>query len=167
MAKNSLSNEQIASLEYQIDQLYSSFERAVITKQSFDATWSCNMFLAYDETLNEFTNSTHHKWSRSRHSKRARVFDKYLLYFTIGKTTLSNLEKQEYDKLNKLNGEDKPAEKCDASFDILKKAIDDDKKSYSNIQTIAMKMAMAHDYAGILQAFEYIREKYPIPLEKK
>src|SRR3989339_520975 len=83
MTSQTLTDEQVKALDFQVDQLYHTFKRALETQSYQDAVWSQESFAAFGKSLIEATNhSAIMRWRRD--TKRAGVFDKYLLTYALG-----------------------------------------------------------------------------------
>ena len=156
MTRRPLSTEQIEALDFQTDHLYKSFRRTVETQSYQDAVWNRELFTALGKSLSAATNySAFMDWHRD--AARTPVFDKYLLHYALGDTPSFTLEKKiQYKQF----GHDSEAKRTDVTLSTLKQAIDNRRVPYRKIQSMAMSLADAHDFAGIVEALEYVREKY-------
>ncbi len=156
MTSRTLSNKQIKSLDFQIDHLYKSIRKTVDTQSYLDVVWNEQLFSGFGESLRIVTNySLFMDWHRD--TQRTQVFDKYLLHYAIGKDPASILEKQ--IKIKQFGREIDPIE-TDVTTETLKQAIDDYKMPYKKIRSIAISLAEAKDFTGIVSALGYVREKY-------
>lgn len=156
MASRTLTKEQRGSLDFQTDQLYESFRRTLDTQSHQEAIWNNGLFKAYEKSLNAATNySAFMDWKRD--TKRALVFDKYILHYAVGSNSSHNLEQ---DIQFKQFGHGSKAKETDVTVDSLKKAIDNNKVSYHIIQSMVMSLTNAHDFAGIADVLGYVREKH-------
>ena len=162
MTSKTLSKEQIQALEFQTDQIYESFKRAVDTQNIQDAIWLNGLFSAFDESLHEVT--TPFAWVNwKRESLETPIFDKYLLYYAIGHSPSNILE--ELVQIRQY-GHDYPAKETHFTVDNLKQYIDNTKGSYSKIQDVSISLGEAHKFSGIIDALGYVRDKYPSPGKK-
>ena len=156
MTSKTLSKEQIKALEFQTNQLYESFRRTVDTQVHQDAIWNRELFTAFGKSLSDATNySAFMDWNRD--SQRASVFDKYLLHYALGSTPSFTLEQVTRARQH---GHEFPTKETEVIADTLKQAIDNPKVPYSRIQLMAMSLGDAHDFAGVVSALGYVREKY-------
>lgn len=159
MTSRTLSKEEIQSLEFQTDQLYESFRRAVETQVHQDAVWSKELFAAFGKSLSIITNySAFIDWKRG--AQITPVFDKYLLHYAIGSNPSFTLEQVTHSREL---GHEFPANETEFTAEALRQAIDNPKVTYSKIQFMAMSLGNSHDFAGIVSALEYAREKYQKP----
>lgn len=164
MTRRTLSEEQIKALDFQTDQLYASFRRAVETQVYQDAVWNKELFEAFGKSLKEATNySVFTNWNRD--TARAQIFDRYLLLYALGNISSIKLEEQ---VIVRDHGWGLEARATEVTADTLKQAIDNNKVPYARIGLMVMKLAEAHDFAGIVKAMGYVQEKYqPSSLEKQ
>ena len=161
MGSRTLSTKQIEALDFQTDQLYESFRRTVETRSPQDAVWNTELFGAFETSLGVATSrSAFMDWNRD--ARRTPVFDKYLLYYALGNTPSYILEKQIKARPH---SHDSEAKETDVTLDTLKQAIDNTQVPYEKIRVMAMYLAEAHDFAGIVDALGYAREKYQRPVE--
>lgn len=160
MSSRKLSTAQIQSLDLQTDQLFESFRRAVSTQVLEDAIWSSKLFNAYGEVLWTVTHSVFSDWE-GRDTQRARVFDRYLLPHVLGEGPAITLAK--VIESRERFGDKPQAKKTDIAADTLIWAIDNPRVPYSRIQAMSMHLGDAHDFAGVVRAWEHAREKYRKP----
>lgn len=152
MTSTRLTQEQIGALDFQTEQLYKSFTRAVVSRSLQDAVWSRELFTAFGRSLEYATNfSAFMDWHRN--SQRTPVFDKYLLHYAIGSVSAIDLERNLQTSRPEAINTDVVA------VDDLKRAIDG-KEPYRRIQTMAMSLSAEGDYDGILDVLQYVRKKF-------
>ncbi len=161
MTNRALSNEQTEALDFQTDQLYESFRRTVKTQHHLDAVWNKEIFIVFGRSLSVATDySNFMKWKRD--TARTPVFDKYLLHYALGSIPSDILNHQIQSRQF---GHESEAEETDVTPNTLKRAIDNSKIPYRKIESMAISLAYAHDFAGIVDVLGYAREKYQRPAE--
>ena len=159
MTSKTLSNEQIQALEFQTDQLYEAFRRAVKSQVRQDAVWLRELFGAFGTSLIAATNySAFMNWGRD--AQRTSVFDKYLLHYALGSNPSYSLE--QLTEARQL-GHEPTAKETEVTADTLRQAIDNSRAPYSKIQVMAMSLGDAHKFAEIVSALRYVREKHHRP----
>jgi hypothetical protein len=161
MTSKTLSSEQTKTLDFQTDHLYESFKRTIETQCHQDAIWNKELFTTFAKSLSIATNySNFMNWNRD--TIRTPIFDKYLLHYALGNIPSMILEEQILQRQFGLAYE---AKKTNVTLDILKEAINNTRMPYKKIQPIALSLANAKNFTGIVNALEYVREKYHIPIE--